>query len=113
METWGIIIAAASAIAGLASAWVAIGQARSARRDRRDAEDARNESRAARDEAVRLSAEANHAFNRQAEAQEHANDIELGKLGKPRVEWSVEGGIGTITRQLANLSTSAPSKLGM
>jgi hypothetical protein len=94
METWGIIIAAVSV--------VAVSQARAARVDRKDAEDARNESRSARDEAVRLSAEANEAFVRQAEAQERANEIEMAKIEKPDVGWEVQGGIGTTTRQLIN-----------
>jgi hypothetical protein len=90
METWGIIIAAVSALAAIPSAVVAVVQAASARSDRKDAEDARNESRAARDEAVRLSQEANDAFKRQAEAQERANEIELSKKPKPQVKWQVQ-----------------------
>jgi hypothetical protein len=90
MEYWTLVVAIVSAFAGVAAAVVAIVQAAAARRDRQDAEDARNESRSARDEAVRLSAEANEAFKRQAEAQEKANEIELAKMPKPQVDWKIQ-----------------------
>ena len=103
MEFWGTIIAALSAIAGIAAALVAILQAAAARRERKEAEDARNESRSARDEAVRLSKEANEAFKRQAEAQERANEIEIEKLPKPHVRWHVQPGGRNDLRYLGNV----------
>jgi hypothetical protein len=102
METWGIIIATVSALAGIVAAVVAVVQAAAARQDRKDAEAARNESRTARDEAVRLSREANDAFKRQAEAQEKANEIELAKLPTPQVEWTIRNGGNRDSRIVVN-----------
>ena len=77
----GVVVAAVAALA-------AIVQARAAHVSRIAAEDARNESSIARDEAVRLSQEANAAFVRQAEAQEEGNRLTKAALPRkaPKIE---------------------------
>ena len=102
MESWTLVVAVASALAGIAAAVVAIVQAAAATRDRRDAEDARNESRAARDESVRLLAEANSELKGQREALERANEIELSKMPKPHVKWEIQRGNEVIGPALVN-----------
>ena len=76
------------AISGAAAA-AAVVQAQAATQAKTAAEDARNESRLARDEAVRLSAEANAAFLRQAAAQEEANELARAALPRDEPEWKV------------------------
>ena len=89
MEIVGLVVAAIAALAAVVGAVVAISQAASARQDRRDAENARDASREARDEAIRLAGEANEAFNRQAVAQERANEIEEAKLPKHAISFEI------------------------
>jgi hypothetical protein len=90
--TWLTLVLALTAVV---SAVFAFMQAKAAVGSREDAETARNESRAARDEAVLLSREANAAFTRQAEAQERANEIEISKQPKKEVRWLVQQIRGT------------------
>ena len=82
---WLTFVLAAAAVA---SAVFAFMQAKAATDNRKESEVARNESRAARDEAVRLSIEANAAFTRQAEAQERANEIATAQLPVSKVVWT-------------------------
>jgi hypothetical protein len=103
MELAGLIVAVIAALGGVVAAIFAGSQARSARLDRKDAESARNESRAARDEAVRLAGEANGAFKRQAEALERSNELEEAKRPKPHVEWHPTSGSGHDVRTLVNV----------
>jgi hypothetical protein len=81
---WAMLrVTAVASVAAVASAIVAVVQARAAKASERDAVDARNESRAARDESVRLASEANAAFVRQAEAQEQANALREAAMRPP------------------------------
>ena len=88
MELAALIVSFAVLVVSGAAAVAAIVQARAAVAAKVAAEDARNESRVARDEAVRLSAEANAAFVRQAEAQEEGN--RLAKAALPEREPKLE-----------------------
>jgi len=92
-----LIVGIASMAIAAVAAVAAIVQARAAHASQIAAEDARNESRVARDEAVRLSAEANEAFKRQAVAQERANELAEMKSRPPswtgprRVKGDIQG----------------------
>jgi len=75
MELAMLIVTAFASVPAIASAVIAIVQARAAARSGHDAVNARNEARQARNESERLAGEANAAFVRQAEAQERANEM--------------------------------------
>jgi hypothetical protein len=87
-----IVVLALTALSAVATFWQA-GEARVARRDARDSlsesRTAQSASEAARDEAVRLSEEANDAFKRQALAQERANELAEAALPKPMINWQI------------------------
>lgn len=84
MEDAALIVSFGDLVVSGVAAAAAVVQARSAESSRLAAEEARNESRTARDEAVRLTREANAAFVRQAVAQEEAN--ELVRAAAPKKE---------------------------
>jgi hypothetical protein len=83
MDWATLVITGLATLAAVASALVAAVQARAAKRSDRDAAAARDEARVARDESARLAAKATTAFERQAEAQEHANALKERELAPP------------------------------
>lgn len=87
MDVFAAVVSVVATLAAIASAWVAIVQARSAKASEGDAVLARNEARIARDESERLAGVANAAFIRQAEAQEKANALREAELIPPT--WTV------------------------
>jgi hypothetical protein len=105
MEVAGLVIAIAAAVAAVASAVFAGIQAAAAKADRTDAEKARDEART-------LAAKANDSFERQALAQERANEIQESLLPRDEVRWELENisgnqwclrNIGNQTAEGANL----------
>jgi hypothetical protein len=97
-----LVVTALATFAAVASAVVAIVQARSAKASEADAVIARNEAREARDESARLASEANAAFIRQAAAQERANALKEEELRPP--VWSNPRHISGDLYSMANSS---------
>jgi len=87
------------AAAAVVSAVIAGLQARGAKASKREATAARDQSRNARDESVRLAAEANSAFMRQAAAQEEANELKRREI----LDWSFWA-VGPRTWRVVNTS---------
>ena len=87
------LVFALSVVAAGIAFWQA-SEARASRKEARvasaDSATARDEARTARDETRDLAKDANTAFNRSADAQERANEIEVSKLPKIEAEWALE-----------------------
>jgi hypothetical protein len=90
MDTWVLVVSIAAAVATIAAAVIAGVQARIAKGARDDARRAQADSEAAAAESVALARKANAAFERQAEAQEQANELARAALPPDEVRWTYE-----------------------
>ena len=112
MDFAGLVVAIVAALSAIAGAVIAGVQAAAARADRKQTEQARDEARA-------LAAQANSSFERQALAQERANEIREALIPRDEVHWELENisgnrwclrNVGTVTAEAANLKDiSEPS----
>lgn len=100
-----VVFSGAASLAAIASAAVAIFEARAARRSKADADLARDDAQKARNESERLAGEANAAFVRQAEAQERANALKESELRVP--VWSAPRRVTGDLRAVTNMSGRA------
>ncbi|MBF4632731.1 hypothetical protein ITJ42_16040 [Clavibacter michiganensis subsp. phaseoli] len=96
MEMWALIISIVAAVATAAAAGVAFVQARIAKGARDDARQAQAGSEAAAEESIALSRKATAAFERQAVAQEEANELARASLPPDVVRWEYEPVSGVV-----------------
>ncbi|MFT2706137.1 hypothetical protein [Clavibacter zhangzhiyongii] len=88
MDTWGLVVSIVAAVATIAAAVIAAAQARIAMHARDDARKAQAGSESAAAESVALARKANDAFERQARAQEEANQLARANLPADEVRWT-------------------------
>lgn len=104
MEIASLIINAVLLLFTGVAAVAAYLQAQVAKRAQEGAESAQTDAEVARDEALRLSQEANDALIRQAAAQERANEIAATQLPADGARWLLEhvSGVRYVIRNIGN-----------
>lgn len=112
MDIVGPIINIVLAVAAIVSAIVAVVQARVAVRARQDAKSAQSGAELAQRETVELARKANDAFDRQALAQEKANELAQAALPKDEVRWEYEH-ISGVIYVLQNTGTKVARQASM